>query len=72
LPHDQLLRSVDDVNSLKRPSQRTTPATVSALASRPERIENFILAAAERKNTQLTRPDKRERSVERGLSPSST
>jgi hypothetical protein len=46
LPHDQLLRSVADVMSLKRPSQRTVPAeTDRALATRLERTENFILAA---------------------------
>lgn len=45
MPHDQLLRSVDDVMSLNRPSQRMVPAeAVRALATRLERTENFILA----------------------------
>lgn len=44
LPQDQLLRSVEELRSLKRPSQRMVPAdTDRALATRPDRTENFIL-----------------------------
>jgi len=40
-----LFRSAEELRSLKRPSQRTVPAeTDSALATRLDRIEYFILA----------------------------
>jgi hypothetical protein len=40
-----LFRSVEELMSLKRPSQRMVPAeTDRALATRLARIENFILA----------------------------
>jgi hypothetical protein len=64
LAHDQARRSLELVNSLKRPSQRTAPSTEAARAARREKAFIVELCAGGTKKVKRLQDD-----TEKGILP---